>query len=166
MRRAGPALRALTRPGRQGRTGHSASYYWKATRGGAVLLRGALRLNALEMNAWLLHGGGLAPWREPARCIPVPSAGNTGTQMAWFIQPARSPLLADMKGLRMRIPGLGRRGDRAIGAILVSLPGAEIYNALQASAPSTRPGADRMRLNDVAFGLHVSTLLLPGLAGT
>ncbi|HQX25542.1 MAG TPA: TRAP transporter substrate-binding protein DctP [Pseudomonadota bacterium] len=134
--------------------GHSASYYWKAKSEAAPFFCAVpFGLNALEMNAWLLHGGGLALWRELyARfdLVPFP-AGNTGTQMAgWSNREITS--LADMKGLRMRIPGLGGEVIARIGAIPVSLPGAEIYNALQAG---TIDAAEWIApFNDVAFGLH------------
>lgn len=134
--------------------GHSASYYWKSKSEAAPFFCTVpFGLNAQEMNAWLLHGGGLALWRELyARfdLVPFP-AGNTGAQMAgWSNREIAS--LADVKGLRIRIPGLGGEVMARIGAVPVSVPGAEIYAALETG---TLDAAEWIApWNDMAFGLH------------
>ena len=59
--------------------------------------------------------------------------GNTGTQMGgWFRHEIKS--LADLKGLKMRIPGLGGKIMARLGAVPQTLAGADIYPALERGA--------------------------------
>ena len=66
--------------------------------------------NFQGMNAWLYHGGGIKLWEEvyaPFNLVPIPM-GNTGVQMTgWFKKPIEK--VEDLKGLKMRIPGLAGR---------------------------------------------------------
>jgi TRAP-type mannitol/chloroaromatic compound transport system substrate-binding protein len=134
--------------------GHSASYYWKGKAAAAPFFCAVpFGLNAQEMNGWLYEGGGLELWRElyePHGLVPFP-AGNTGVQMAgWFRKPIES--LESLKGLKMRIPGLGGDVMAKIGATPVNVPGGDIFSALQAG---TLDAAEWVGpYNDLAFGLH------------
>jgi TRAP-type mannitol/chloroaromatic compound transport system substrate-binding protein len=80
-----------------------------------------------EKNAWLYYGGGLELWRElyaPFNVIPF-VAGNTGVQMAgWFNKEINS--VADLKGLKMRIPGVGGEVMRRAGVTQVNVPASEM----------------------------------------
>ena len=59
--------------------------------------------------------------------------GNTGSQMGgWFRKEINSP--DDLKGLKMRIPGLGGDVMAKLGASTVSLPGGQIYENLIAGS--------------------------------
>lgn len=134
--------------------GHSASYYWKGKAAAAPFFCAVpFGLNAQEMNGWLYGGGGLELWRElyaPFGLVPFP-AGNTGVQMAgWFRKPIQS--LASLKGLKMRIPGLGGEVMARVGATPVNLPGAEIFSSLQSGAIDAAEWVGPY--NDLAFGLH------------
>ncbi len=84
------------------------------------------------MNAWLYQGGGLELWRElyaKHNLVPFPM-GNTGVQMGgWFRKPIES--LSSLKGLKMRIPGLGGKVIARAGVNPVLLPGSEVYTALE-----------------------------------
>ena len=88
-------------------------------------------MNAQGMNAWLDSGGGLELWREvyePFHLVPFPM-GNTGVQMGgWFRKRINS--VGDLKGLKMRIPGLGGKVMAKAGVNPVLLAGGEIYTAL------------------------------------
>jgi TRAP-type mannitol/chloroaromatic compound transport system substrate-binding protein len=56
-------------------------------------------------------------------------AGNTGTQMGgWFRNEVKT--LNDLKGLKMRIPGLGEQVMAKLGVTVQTLPGGEIFQAL------------------------------------
>ena len=84
------------------------------------------------MNAWLYHGGGLELWHEiyaEHGLIAFPM-GNTGVQMTgWFRDPLES--VDDLKGLKMRIPGLAGKVYSELGVNPVLLPGGEIFPALE-----------------------------------
>lgn len=134
--------------------GHSAAYYWKGKAPAAPFFCTVpFGLNAQEMNAWLYAGGGLELWRELYAgfgLVPFP-AGNTGVQMAgWFKREIRG--LADLRGLKMRIPGLGGEVVSRLGVVPVNLPGAEIFTALQTGAIDACEWVGPW--NDLAFGLH------------
>ena len=113
--------------------GHGAAYYWAGKIPAAQFFTAVpFGMNAQGMNAWLYHGGGLALWRElyaPHNLVPFPM-GNTGVQMGgWFRKPINST--ADLKGLKMRIPGLGGKVIAKTGVNPVLLAGGEIYTALE-----------------------------------
>lgn len=137
--------------------GHAGAYYWKGKIPSAVFFSTVpFGLTADEMNAWLYNGGGLKLWEEaykPFGLIPNP-AGNTGTQMGgWFNKEINS--LADLKGLKMRMPGLGGEVLKKAGAIPVSLPGGEIFPALQSGAIDATEWVGPY--NDLAFGFYKVT---------
>lgn len=134
--------------------GHSAAYYWKGKAAAAPFFCAVpFGLNAQEMNAWLVAGGGLELWRElyaPFNLLPFP-AGNTGVQMAgWFNREIRS--VRDLAGLKIRIPGIGGEVMARLGATPVNLPGAEIFTAMQSGAIDATEWVGPY--NDLAFGLH------------
>jgi len=113
--------------------GHGAAYYWAGKiPAGQFFTAVPFGMNAQGMNAWLYSGGGLELWREiyaPHNLVPFPM-GNTGVQMGgWFRKSIDS--LADLKGLKMRIPGLGGKVIAKAGVNPVLLPGGEIYTALE-----------------------------------
>jgi len=134
--------------------GHGASYYWKGKSEAAQFFAAVpFGLTAQEMNAWLYHGGGMELWQEvyaPFGLVPM-AAGNTGVQMGgWFNKEINS--VADLKGLKMRIPGLGGEVLRRAGGTPVSLPGGEIFTSLQSGAIDASEFVGPY--NDLAFGLY------------
>lgn len=116
--------------------GHSASYYYVG-KDMAFAFDCALPfgLNARQQNSWMYAGGGLQLMRDffkKYNIVQFPG-GNTGTQMGgWFRHEIKS--LADLKGLKMRIPGLGGKIMAKLGAVPQTLPGGEIYPALERGA--------------------------------
>lgn len=137
--------------------GHSASYYWKGKVPASVFFTSVpFGLTAQEQNAWLHYGGGLELWREvyaPFNIIPL-AGGNTGVQMAgWFNREIKS--LADMKGLKMRIPGVGGEVFSRAGGSSVTLPGSELYTSLQTGVIDATEWVGPY--NDMALGLHEVT---------
>lgn len=92
-------------------------------------------LNARQQTAWQFHGGGMELMRQAYSdfgILPLP-CGNTGVQMGgWFREPVES--LADVQGLRMRIPGIGGEIMTRLGASVQVLGGPEIYPALERGA--------------------------------
>ncbi len=134
--------------------GHGAAYYWKNKSEAAQFFSAVpFGLNAQEMNGWLYYGGGLDLWKEiyaGFNLIPA-AAGNTGVQMGgWFNKEIKS--LKDLKGLKMRIPGLGGEVLKRAGGTPVSLPGGEIYTSLQSGAIDATEWVGPY--NDLAFGFY------------
>jgi len=134
--------------------GHSGAYYWKGKSRAAQFFSSVpFGLTAQEMNAWLFYGDGMKLWEEtykPFGLIPG-AGGNSGTQMGgWFNKEINS--VADFKGLKMRMPGLGGEVIQRLGAIPVNLPGGEIFTALQSGAIDATEWVGPY--NDQAFGLH------------
>lgn len=132
--------------------GHGGAYYWKGKIPSAPFFSSVpFGLTADEMNSWLYYGGGLQLWEEaykPFGLIPNP-AGNTGTQMGgWFNKEINS--VADLKGLKMRIPGFGGEVLKKAGGIPVTLPGGEIFPSLQSGAIDATEWVGPY--NDLAFG--------------
>ena len=134
--------------------GHGAAYYWKGKAEAASFFSAVpFGLNALEMNAWLYFGGGLELWKEvyaPFGLVPRP-AGNSGVQMGgWFKREIRS--MADLAGLKMRIPGLGGEVLARAGGNPQTTPGSEIFTAMQTGVIDATEWVGPY--NDLAFGLH------------
>jgi TRAP-type mannitol/chloroaromatic compound transport system substrate-binding protein len=134
--------------------GHGASYYWRGKIPVAAMFSTVpFGMTAQEMNAWLHFGGGMELWRElyaPFGLVPM-AAGNSGVQMAgWFNKEINS--IADVKGLKMRIPGLGGEVLERIGGAPVALPGSEVFSALQMGVIDATEWVSPF--NDLALGLH------------
>jgi len=113
--------------------GHGSAYYWAGKVPEAQFFSTVpFGMTARGMNAWLYEGGGMELWREtykPFRVVPFP-LGNTGVQMGgWFNKEINS--LEDIKGLKMRIPGLGGKVFAKAGGNPVLLAGSEVYTALE-----------------------------------
>jgi TRAP-type mannitol/chloroaromatic compound transport system substrate-binding protein len=89
-------------------------------------------LNFQGLNGWMYDGGGLDLWREVYdRFNLVPFlCGNTGVQMTgWFRRPIEKA--EDLRGLKMRIPGLAGRVYQRLGVDVRLLPAGEIFPALE-----------------------------------
>ena len=119
---------------------HAADYYWKGKHPGwAYFTSVPFGLTYVEFNAWIRFGGGQALWDELAGEYGLQNfvCGNTGVQMGgWFNKEINSA--NDLKGLKMRIPGLGGDVMAKLGASPVSLPGGQIYDCLLNTSPSPR----------------------------
>jgi TRAP-type mannitol/chloroaromatic compound transport system substrate-binding protein len=89
-------------------------------------------MNSRQMTAWMYDGGGLQLTREfygGFNIINFP-CGNTGAQMAgWFRKEVKG--LDDLKGLKMRIAGFGGVLIERLGGVPQSIPGGDIYPALE-----------------------------------
>jgi TRAP-type mannitol/chloroaromatic compound transport system substrate-binding protein len=116
--------------------GHSAGYYY--TGKNPVLAFDTcvpFGLTSRQQSAWLYEGGGLALLRAAYADFNVVNfpAGNTGAQMGgWFKREIRG--LADLRGLKMRIPGMGGEVMNRLGVTVQVLAGGDIYPALERGA--------------------------------
>ena len=110
-------------------------------------------MNAQEMNAWLSYGGGMELWNElyDDFGVDVMVAGASGVQMGgWYNKEINS--VADLDGLKMRMPGLGGEVMSRMGVAIVNMPGGEIFTSLQSGAIDATEWIGPY--NDLAFGLH------------
>lgn len=141
---------------------HTASLYWAGKMPAAPLFTSApFGLTPLEHLSWVDHGGGQPLWDElyAAHGVKPFVAGNTGISMAgWFRRPVER--LDDVKGLKIRIVGLGGEVWRRMGATPVALPPGEVFPAFQSGV------VDAAELlaphSDLAVGLHRVTRLYYG----
>ena len=134
--------------------GHGAAYYWKGKVPASVFFTSVpFGLNAQEMNGWLHYGGGLELWQEayaPYNLVPM-AGGSTGVQMAgWFNKEINS--IEDLRGLKMRIPGLAGEVFAAAGGTAVRIAGGELYTSMQTGVIDALEWVGPY--NDLAFGFH------------
>lgn len=113
--------------------GSGSAYYWAGKAPSAQFFASVpFGMNAQQLNAWLLSGGGMEMWEELYRdfnLVPMPG-GNTGVQMGgWFNREINS--IADLRGLKMRIPGLGGNVLEKAGGAPLLMAGGEIYTGLE-----------------------------------
>ncbi|MCB1507229.1 MAG: TRAP transporter substrate-binding protein [Hyphomicrobiaceae bacterium] len=143
---------------------HGAEYYWQGKHKGFNFFTAVpLGMTAGELDGWVNHAGGQALWDELAAGFNLKPmmAGNTGVQMGgWFAREINS--LEDMRGIKMRMPGLGGEVLRRLGASAVALPGGEIFPALQSGAIDATEWVGPW--NDRAFGFQriVKNYYYPG----
>ncbi len=112
---------------------HSGVYYWKGKNSAFSIFGGMpLGLTSEEMITWMKFGGGYELWREmygKFNLYPI-IGGTTGPQMGgWFKKEINS--VSDLKGLKMRIPGLGGEVMKKLGVNTILLPAGEIYTSLE-----------------------------------
>ncbi|MEM9600265.1 MAG: TRAP transporter substrate-binding protein [Pseudomonadota bacterium] len=133
---------------------HAAEYYWQGVSSGFNFFTAVpMGMTAVEIMGWIDWGGGQELWQElSARSnIIAFQAGNTGHQTGgWF--KFKLTGLEDLKGLRMRIPGLGGRVLSELGGTSVLLPGGEIYQALQSGSIDATEWVGPW--NDLALGFY------------
>ena len=133
---------------------HGAEYYWQGKHKAFNFFTGVpFGFPPREMNAWLLHGGGQALWDELSARFNLKAivCANTSLQMGgWFRYPIETP--EDLRGLTIRIPGLGGEVMRRLGAAAVTLPGGEIFTSLQSGKIDATEWVGPW--NDLALGLY------------
>ncbi|HXS53089.1 MAG TPA: TRAP transporter substrate-binding protein [Usitatibacter sp.] len=115
---------------------HTASYYFvgknKAFAFDTTLPFG---MNQRQQNAWIYYGGGLEQVRDFFREFGIISfpAGNTGVQMGgWWRKEVHT--VGDLKGVKIRIAGLGGEVMARLGAVPQQIAGGDIYPALERGA--------------------------------
>ena len=132
---------------------HSGAYYWAGKVPAAQFMAAVpFGMTPTGIWAWLYGGEGLELWRElykPFGVVPIPM-GNTGIQMGgWFNKKIES--MDDLRGLKMRIPGLGGKVLAEAGGNPVLLSAGEIYTALERGTIDATEWVGP--LHDVRFGL-------------
>lgn len=117
---------------KQYQMGHSSSYYYKGKSiATALLTTTPFGMTSTEQYAWYYYGGGEALTKKvydkfKVDCYP---GGNTGVQMGgWFKKEINS--LDDLKGLKMRIPGMAGEVMAKLGVSVTNIPAGELYTSL------------------------------------
>jgi TRAP-type mannitol/chloroaromatic compound transport system substrate-binding protein len=133
---------------------HGAEYYWVGKSPAFAFFTAVpFGMTATEIMAWTEFGGGQALWDELSAKFNIKpfAAGNTGHQMGgWFKHEIKS--LEDLRGMKIRMPGMGGEVLRRIGASAVAISGGEIYPALQSGAIDGTEWVGPW--NDLAFGFY------------
>ena len=116
--------------------GQTASYYYTGkNQAFAFDTAVPFGLSSRQQAAWLLEGGGaelLEPLFSEFNLVRF-YGGSTGAQMGgWFNRELKS--VADIQGLKMRIPGPGGEVMSRLGATVQVLAGGDIYLALERGA--------------------------------
>ena len=112
---------------------HAADYYWQGKHPAYPFFTAVpFGMTAMEQLAWIDHGGGAALWEELGaqfNIVPMAAANTCHQTGGWFKRELRS--LEDLRGLKMRIPGIGGEMIRRLGGAAVAIPGGEIFQSLQ-----------------------------------
>jgi TRAP-type mannitol/chloroaromatic compound transport system substrate-binding protein len=110
-----------------------ASYYWEkkepATQWFCTVPFG---MNPQGMQAWYFAGDGLKLWEETYAAfglVPRPASPIAPQMAGWFRRKINT--VADFKGLKMRIPGLGGQVIAKLGGSVVLMAAGEIFAALE-----------------------------------
>ena len=113
--------------------GHSASYYYTG-KNPALAFDTCVPfgMTVRQYNAWVQYGGGMDLLRSMFSDFNIInlSGGNTGVQMGgWFRREVNS--LTDLRGIKMRIPGLGGSVMDRLGVSVQVIASGDIYPALE-----------------------------------
>jgi TRAP-type mannitol/chloroaromatic compound transport system substrate-binding protein len=113
--------------------GHTSAYYYVGkNRAFAFFTALPFGFNTRQQNAWMYYGGGQKLMDEFFRDYGIVGfvGGNTGCQMGgWWRKEVKT--VADLKGLKFRIPGIGGEIWSRLGLVPQTIPGGDIYPALE-----------------------------------
>ena len=112
--------------------GHSGSYYWKGKDISTIFFTTIpFGMTTPELNAWFYYDDGMKYMQQVYDRFNVLNfpGGNTGVQMGgWFKKEIKT--LDDLKGLKMRIPGLAGEVFAKLGVNVTNIPAGELYTSL------------------------------------
>jgi len=133
---------------------HSTPYYWIGKSAALTYFTTIpFGLSATELSAWILFGGGQALWEEvyaPFNVVPL-YVGSSGVQSGgWFNKEIKT--LDDLRGLKMRIAGVGGEVMRRLGVAVTLTPAGEIQPALMSGAVDAAEWVGPWL--DIAFGMQ------------
>lgn len=116
-----------------------------------------------QAQMWFEYGGGLELAREVYKRFNIQFVGPVW----WGVEsvPAKRPLktLADFKGVKMRVPeGLGAEIWRRAGVGVVTLPGSEVYTALERGVVEATDWGTLGMNNDLGYHKIAKFPLHPG----
>jgi TRAP-type mannitol/chloroaromatic compound transport system substrate-binding protein len=113
--------------------GHTAALYWQGKIPAAAFFTTVpFGLGPVEHQAWIELGEGQALWDElyaPYGVLPF-LAGNTGPSMGgWFRR--RIGGVEDLRGMRIRVQGLGAQLYAALGAVPMTVSAGDLLPSLE-----------------------------------
>ncbi len=112
--------------------GHSASNFWKKKDQDTVFFSAVpFGMVTPELYSWFYEGGGLELMNKVynKHGIMAFPGGNSGHQMiGWFNREIRT--VEDLKGLKMRLPGLAGQVMEGLGVEIINPPVSELKEAL------------------------------------
>ncbi len=112
--------------------GHSAAYYWQGKIPAAPFFTAApFGTSPIETLAWLQSGGGQKIYDEimhPFGVVTLPCGATPPQMTGWFNREIKT--IADLKGLKIRVPGIASQVYKAAGASPVLIPGGEVFTSL------------------------------------
>ena len=118
--------------GGQYQMGHSGSYYWKGKDISTIFFTTIpFGMTTAEQYAWFYYDDGMKYMQQVYDRFNVLNypGGNTGVQMGgWFKKEINS--IDDLKGLKMRIPGLAGEVFAKLGVNVTNIPAGELYTSL------------------------------------
>lgn len=118
--------------GGQYQMGHSGSYYWKGKDISTIFFTTIpFGMTTAEQYAWFYYDDGMKYMQQVYDGFKVLNfpGGNTGVQMGgWFKKEINT--LEDLKGLKMRIPGLAGEVFAKLGVNVTNIPAGELYTSL------------------------------------
>ncbi|MEY3664198.1 MAG: hypothetical protein RLZZ153_380 [Pseudomonadota bacterium] len=88
--------------------------------------------DATKYMSWVYAGGGLELWRETYakfNVVPMPCGAIISEAGGWYRKPIQS--VADLKGMKIRIGGLGGQVLAKVGAVPQNIAVGEIYTSLE-----------------------------------
>jgi TRAP-type mannitol/chloroaromatic compound transport system substrate-binding protein len=113
--------------------GHTAPYYYVGkNKAFAFFTALPFGMNARQHNSWMYYGGGQKLADEFFKQYGIVGfmAGNTGCQMGgWWRKEVKT--VADVKGVKFRIPGIGGEIWSRLGVVPQTIPGGDIYPSLE-----------------------------------
>jgi TRAP-type mannitol/chloroaromatic compound transport system substrate-binding protein len=112
--------------------GHSGSYYWKGKDINTIWFTTVpFGMTMKEQYAWFYYGDGIKYMNkvyDKFKILNFPG-GNTGVQMGgWFRNQINT--VEDLKGIKMRIPGLAGEVMAKLGVNVTNIPAGELYTSL------------------------------------
>jgi len=118
--------------GGQYQMGHSGSYYWKGKDINTIWFTTVpFGMTMKEQYAWFYYGDGMKYMQkvyDKFKVLNFPG-GNTGVQMGgWFRKEINT--VSDLKGIKMRIPGLAGEVMAKLGVNVTNIPAGELYTSL------------------------------------
>lgn len=129
-------------------------------------------LSSRQQIAWMYHGGGLDLMNSiyaDFGVVTFPAVSTGGQMGGWFREPVDS--LSDLRGLRMRIPGMGGEIMARLGVTVQVLAGGDIYPALERGAIDATEWVgpyddEKLGFHQIANNYYYPGWWEPGLVGS